>query len=253
MATRLVRNHSHWGAFLAEVEDGRIVGVRPFERDPEPSPLIEAIPAAVHSPTRIAQPMVREGWLAHGPGSGLGRGRERFVPVSWERALDLVAAELARMKRDARAERDHGRLAGLGLGRHLPRGARPGPPLSRFLRRLRRSDLELQLRRGAHLLAACARHCAGGDGPTDLVVVDRAPRAAPGAVRRRQPQEYPGHERRLRRAFDARLDARARPRRCCGRQYQPGPRRWAEASGAGMDSDPSQHRYGDDAWRSSIR
>jgi biotin/methionine sulfoxide reductase len=99
MATRLVRNHSHWGAFLAEVEDGRIIGVRPFERDPEPSPLIEAIPAAVHSPTRIAQPMVREGWLAHGPGSGLGRGRERFVPVSWEKALDLVAGELARMKR----------------------------------------------------------------------------------------------------------------------------------------------------------
>ena len=23
-------NHSHWGAFLAEVEDGRVVGVRPF-------------------------------------------------------------------------------------------------------------------------------------------------------------------------------------------------------------------------------
>ena len=40
----LVRNHSHWGAFLAEVEDGRIVGVRPFENDPDPSHLINAIP-----------------------------------------------------------------------------------------------------------------------------------------------------------------------------------------------------------------
>ena len=47
--TKLVRNHSHWGSFYAEVEDGRVVGVRPFERDPDPSPLIEAIPAAVHS------------------------------------------------------------------------------------------------------------------------------------------------------------------------------------------------------------
>jgi len=45
----LVRNHSHWGAFSAEVEDGRIVGVRPFERDPDPSHLIKAIPDAVHS------------------------------------------------------------------------------------------------------------------------------------------------------------------------------------------------------------
>jgi len=39
-ATRLVPNHSHWGAFLAEVRDGRVVGVKPFPRDPDPSPLI---------------------------------------------------------------------------------------------------------------------------------------------------------------------------------------------------------------------
>jgi biotin/methionine sulfoxide reductase len=100
MTKKLVRNHSHWGAFLAEVEDGRVVGVRPFERDPDPSPLIEAIPAAVHSRTRVAQPCVREGWLKAGPGHGEGRGREPFVPVSWERALDLVAGELLRVKRD---------------------------------------------------------------------------------------------------------------------------------------------------------
>src|SRR6202451_2452361 len=98
--TKLVRNHSHWGSFFAEVENGRVVGVRPFERDPDPSPLIEAIPAAVHSKARIAQPFVREGWLKAGPGLGDGRGREPFVPVSWERALDLVAGELLRVKRE---------------------------------------------------------------------------------------------------------------------------------------------------------
>jgi len=98
--TRLVRNHSHWGSFFAEVEDGRVVGVRPFERDPDPSPLIEAIPAAVHSKTRVAQPVVREGWLKNGPASREGRGREPFVPVSWDRALDLIAGELSRVKRD---------------------------------------------------------------------------------------------------------------------------------------------------------
>jgi biotin/methionine sulfoxide reductase len=106
--SKLVRNHSHWGAFLAEVENGRIVGVRPFERDPDPSPMIEAVPDAVYSKTRVAQPFVREGWLKNGPGhvsghvsgSGEGRGREPFVPVPWERALDLVAGELTRVKRD---------------------------------------------------------------------------------------------------------------------------------------------------------
>ena len=101
MAVRLVRHHSHWGAFLAEVEGDRVVGVRPFERDPDPSPLIEAIPDAVHSPVRIARPMVRESWLKHGHrAGGAGRGREPFVPVSWEIALDLVAGELGWVKRE---------------------------------------------------------------------------------------------------------------------------------------------------------
>jgi biotin/methionine sulfoxide reductase len=100
MTAQLVRHHSHWGAFLAEVDGGRLVGVRPFERDPDPSRLIDAIPAAVHSKTRIAQPMVREGWLKHGPGRGESRGREPFVPVSWDKALDLVAGELARVRRE---------------------------------------------------------------------------------------------------------------------------------------------------------
>jgi biotin/methionine sulfoxide reductase len=108
MTSRLVPHHSHWGAFHAEVRDGRVVGVKPFARDPDPSPLIEAIPQAVHSPTRIARPMVREGYLARGLASRAGRGRERFVPVAWERALDLVAGELARVKRD------HGHAAIMG-------------------------------------------------------------------------------------------------------------------------------------------
>jgi biotin/methionine sulfoxide reductase len=121
VTTTLIRNHAHWGAFLAEVRDGRIVGVRPFERDPDPSPLIEAVPAGVHAVSRIAQPMVREGWLARGKGGqdgkdrndhGAGRGRERFVPVSWERALDLVAGELARVKR----EHGHGAIMGGSQG-----------------------------------------------------------------------------------------------------------------------------------------
>jgi biotin/methionine sulfoxide reductase len=112
MTVKLVRNHSHWGAFLAEVQDGRVVGVRPFEYDPDPSPLIEAVPAAVHSSTRIAQPMVREGWLARGQDHGEGRGRERFVQVSWERALDLVASELDRVKRN----HGHGAIMGGSQG-----------------------------------------------------------------------------------------------------------------------------------------
>jgi biotin/methionine sulfoxide reductase len=100
MQRHLVPHHSHWGAFSAVVEAGRVVGAEPFALDPDPSPLLEAIPAAVYSPTRIAQPMVRAGWLEGGRGGGAGRGREPFVPVEWERALALVAGELARVWRE---------------------------------------------------------------------------------------------------------------------------------------------------------
>ena len=75
--TKLVRNHSHWGAFLAEVEDGRVVGVRPFERDPDPSPLIEAIPAAVHS-----QSAYRATVCARGLAQGRSRAAARAAAAS---------------------------------------------------------------------------------------------------------------------------------------------------------------------------
>src|SRR5438046_6138738 len=98
MNRKLVPHHSHWGAFNAIVEDGKVVGAVPFDFDPDPSPLIEAIPDAVQSPLRIARPVVRAGWLKDGRASGKGRGREPFLPVDWEQALELVARQLWRVR-----------------------------------------------------------------------------------------------------------------------------------------------------------
>jgi biotin/methionine sulfoxide reductase len=95
----LRRSATHWGALTAEVRGGRLSAVRPFARDPNPSSMLRSIPEAVYHPSRIAQPAVRAGWLAHGPGGGgAGRGAQAFVPVSWDEALDLVAGELRRVK-----------------------------------------------------------------------------------------------------------------------------------------------------------
>ena len=97
---RVVLHDSHWGAFRAEVRDGRVIGVRPFEKDPNPSPIIRSIPDALYDRSRIAQPMVRKGWLEGGPGGARERrGADPFVPVDWDRALDLVANELLRVKK----------------------------------------------------------------------------------------------------------------------------------------------------------
>ncbi len=85
---------AHWGAFTALVENGRVIGCEPFARDPAPSDMLEAIPAMVHSPLRIARPAIRDGWR-----EGKERtGADSFHEVSWDEALATVAGELARVR-----------------------------------------------------------------------------------------------------------------------------------------------------------
>ncbi len=98
--TALRRHTSHWGVFQAEVRDGRIVGIHPFERDPDPSPIIQSIPHAVYAESRVRRPMIRKGWLESGPESRGRRGAEPFVAVPWDEALDMVASELDRIRKD---------------------------------------------------------------------------------------------------------------------------------------------------------
>jgi biotin/methionine sulfoxide reductase len=89
---------AHWGAFWVNVEDGAIRGIEPFEGDPDPSPIIHAVKDWMDPKMRVAQPMVREGWLkAREKSDGAGRGSERMVPVSWEEASALVAGEIRRV------------------------------------------------------------------------------------------------------------------------------------------------------------
>jgi biotin/methionine sulfoxide reductase len=88
---------AHWGLFYPQVCDGRVTTLTPSGDDPNPTGFGISLVDAVHSPLRISQPMVRAGWLEHGPGPGP-RGGEPFVPVSWDHALDLVAGEVARVR-----------------------------------------------------------------------------------------------------------------------------------------------------------
>lgn len=90
---------SHWGAFRAKVENGRVVGVTPFEKDADPSQILDAVPEMLYGETRIAEPYLRESVARFGAGAHPEkRGAEPFVPVSWEKALDVVAAELDRVR-----------------------------------------------------------------------------------------------------------------------------------------------------------
>ncbi|MCR1568459.1 trimethylamine-N-oxide reductase TorA [Mixta sp.] len=98
-AQKGVLTAAHWGAFEAIIEQGRMVGVQPVKDDPAPDALIEMAPWQVYAPNRIKTPMVRKSWLENGPGSHTElRGRDAWVPVSWDKAIDLVSDEIRRLQ-----------------------------------------------------------------------------------------------------------------------------------------------------------
>ena len=95
-----ITHGSHWGAFTAVVENGRLVNIEPASRDADPSPILRGMPDAVYHSVRVARPSIRKSWLAKGyKAGGEGRGAEPFVEVPWDEALDIVAAELKRIKK----------------------------------------------------------------------------------------------------------------------------------------------------------
>ncbi|MBV9460532.1 MAG: molybdopterin-dependent oxidoreductase, partial [Bradyrhizobium sp.] len=88
---------SHWGVFSARLGEAGLE-VRPYAGDPDPNGIIDNFPGALRHQARIAQPAIRRGWLERGPGPDDRRGRDEYVSVSWEKALDLLGAELARIR-----------------------------------------------------------------------------------------------------------------------------------------------------------
>ncbi|MGD8163592.1 molybdopterin guanine dinucleotide-containing S/N-oxide reductase [Pantoea sp. FN0307] len=99
MTIKKVPHLAHWGAFTAVTENGRLTGCEPFFADSNPSPMLQTIPQLIYSDKRIQQPMVRRSWLKARENSDRTlRGREDFIAVGWETALDLVAEENQRVR-----------------------------------------------------------------------------------------------------------------------------------------------------------
>ena len=90
---------THWGNYKIEVKDDQLVGVHAYDTDHDPSPISQSLLDVTDSRVRVSQPMVREGFLKNGVNSDRTlRGRESFIPISWEKAYALVASELNRVR-----------------------------------------------------------------------------------------------------------------------------------------------------------
>ncbi len=99
MAIQRYPHLADWGAFTAVVEDGKLIRCEPFASDPAPSAMLDSIAPLVYSDKRIRRPAVRRSWLQKREHSdGTLRGKEDFVEVDWDVALDLVAQENQRVR-----------------------------------------------------------------------------------------------------------------------------------------------------------
>ena len=96
--SKTVRTLTHWGAFDLEVEAGKVVSASGIPEDPNPSPIGQSLAGTLNDECRITRPMVRASYLKKGPlAATASRGREKFVPVSWQIAETLVVNELQRV------------------------------------------------------------------------------------------------------------------------------------------------------------
>jgi biotin/methionine sulfoxide reductase len=86
---------SHWGAGLVRVKDGKLTGVDSHADDPAPSAINDNIASSLNGRARVLRPAIRKGWLEK---NTTPRGRDEFVEVSWDTALDHIASELNRVR-----------------------------------------------------------------------------------------------------------------------------------------------------------
>ena len=85
---------AHWGAYQFEDGDAELT---PLEGDPTPSRIGRGWESASRNrAARVLTPVARKGWLAGDKGAA--RCNDSFVEISWDRATELAATELARVR-----------------------------------------------------------------------------------------------------------------------------------------------------------
>ena len=90
---------SHWGAFEAVIENGKLVSTNSFKHDLNPNNISKLIPKAVYHKTRIKRPSIRKGWLQDPEGRLRHlRGNDDFHEVPWDEAVEIASNEIKRIK-----------------------------------------------------------------------------------------------------------------------------------------------------------
>ena len=89
---------SHWGVFSARLSDGRSRSPALCRRSRSERHHRQLPRRACATSARIAQPMIRRGWLERGPGPDDRRGRDEFVPCQLGQGAGPAGRGTARVR-----------------------------------------------------------------------------------------------------------------------------------------------------------
>ena len=124
---------SHFGAFYAHVRDDKIVDITSqLDSDANPTVIVKGLADRNSSNSRIKYPMVRKSYL-EGKGRGDLRGKEEFVRVSWDKALDLAADAIKKAQKKGGNEAIYNASYG---GWSLPGAFKPNVLAGRFFNQI---------------------------------------------------------------------------------------------------------------------
>ncbi|PNK60167.1 trimethylamine-N-oxide reductase TorA [Psychrobacter sp. FDAARGOS_221] len=92
---------AHWGPLSVTVKDGKVIKSEPVIKNSIENPLQSVVADQLYSKVRIKQPMVRKGFLDNlnnieNPDGK--RGSDKFVPISWDEAYDLIENQIRRVR-----------------------------------------------------------------------------------------------------------------------------------------------------------
>lgn len=91
---------THFGPFIAKVQNGMVKDIIPQKSDYNPTMMLKAMVDRAYSDSRVKYPCVRKSFLENKKNHKELRGREEFVRVSWDVALDLAAKKLKEIPKE---------------------------------------------------------------------------------------------------------------------------------------------------------
>mgnify|MGYP001166647921 FL=1 len=89
---------THWGTYKVNQDKENNISLDYWEKDYYPTRFGLSLTEAATDHLRIKQPYIRKGWLKNKGKSDIDRGKDTFVPMSWDESLDIAANELLKTK-----------------------------------------------------------------------------------------------------------------------------------------------------------